>query len=120
MRDRLGWEHSRGERDVTRVNTRTVVLLTVCAIGALRAEAGQPAEPQSPAAPLRSLGLADYPEFYLELAVERDPLNTAFRFRPQFLYIRKPRLKVQPGKGFDLNITLAFSLPGAVAPFAKK
>jgi hypothetical protein len=67
---------------------------------------------------LRGLGLSDFPEIYLELAIERDQLNTVFRMRPQFLYIRQPRIKIQSGGKFDLNVTLSFSLPGAGAPFA--
>jgi hypothetical protein len=45
-----------GKRDVTSANTKAAVLIAVCAIGALRAEAeaGQTVEPQAPAAQVQT------------------------------------------------------------------
>ncbi len=60
---------------------------------------------------LRDLGLADYPDLYLELAVERDVFNTTFRLKPQVIYYRQTSVRVPNDKRVDLNIVLAFSRP---------
>jgi hypothetical protein len=62
------------------VNTKTVVLITVCAIGALTAEAGQPAEPQPPAAQEQTSS----PAFTHETAVIEEVIaavDDGYRFR---------------------------------------
>lgn len=62
------------------MNTKTVVLLTVCAIGALRAEAGQPPEPQSPAAQAQTSS----PAFTDETALIEEvvaAVDDGYRFR---------------------------------------
>jgi hypothetical protein len=62
------------------VNTKTIVLITVCAIGALRAEAGQPAEPQAPVAQAQTSS----PAFTSETAVIEEviaAIDDGYRFR---------------------------------------
>jgi hypothetical protein len=62
------------------VNTKTVVLITVCAIGALRAEVGQAAEPQSPSDQAQTSS----PAFRNETAVIEEVIaavDDGYRFR---------------------------------------
>jgi hypothetical protein len=67
---------------------------------------------------LRSLRLSDYPELYLEFAVERDILNSAFRLRPTFIYLRHSKVKPATDGHVDLSITFRFSVVGSESPFA--
>lgn len=68
---------------------------------------------------LQRLGLSDFPQVYIELALERDALNTVFRVQPRFVYLRETSLKSPPPDGkINLNITLAFAQPGASSPAA--
>ena len=68
---------------------------------------------------LQRLGLAEFPDLYLELALERDALSSVFRIQPRAVYLRQTSLKAPPPDGkVDLNLTLSFSQAGASSPSA--
>jgi hypothetical protein len=62
---------------------------------------------------LQRLGFSDYPDVYLEFAFERDPMDTVFRLQPRIAYLRQTSVKPTSDGKVDLNLTLAFSQPGA-------
>lgn len=68
---------------------------------------------------LQRLGFAEFPDLYLELALERDALSSVFRVQPRVVYLRQTSLKsATPDGKVDLNLTLSFSQPGASSPSA--
>ena len=53
----------------------------------------------------------DYPDLYLELALERGAFDTVFRLQPRVIYYRQTSVKVPADKRVDLNIVAAFARP---------
>jgi hypothetical protein len=60
---------------------------------------------------LRALGLADYPELYIEAAFQRDDLETVFRLVPLVIYYRQTSVKAPPDKHLELTVTVGFYAP---------
>lgn len=67
---------------------------------------------------LGKLGLVDFPDFYFELGIERDALNTSFRLQPRVAYYRQSRVKPSTEGKVDVNVVLVFSQPGSAIPLA--
>ncbi len=76
----------------------------------------QNGEPSFPI--LQTLGFSDFPDLYLELAFERDALDTVFRLEPRVIYYRQASVKPTDEGKVDLNLTISFSQPGVPSPSA--
>jgi hypothetical protein len=68
--------------------------------------------------PLQRLGFGGPPDLYIELALERDALSTAFHLQVRFVQLKQASVSLSPAGSIGVNLVVALSEPSADGPFA--
>jgi hypothetical protein len=68
--------------------------------------------------PLKRLGFNGPPDLYIELALQRDALSTAFHLQVRFVQLKRTSVRLSPAGSIGVNLVVAFSEPDANGPFA--